>query len=212
MRDKEKMTMRQERAAETKRSLLDAAQKLFADNGYNATPVRSINQKIGMADGLLYHYFPGGKKEILQVIVVESFKRISSKLQNPIDNLDELSIEDAIEQVYQNWHKVFHEYKDIVKILFKENEVMQLVENEQLWEIAIVSERWFAELLRSRAEKGEIREIDYVSATEILRAVMFSHFLTILTGINLGLLSDAEHRKKLITYQVGIWKSPQPKG
>ena len=210
MQDKEKMTTRQEQAAETKRNLLEVAQKLFAENGYNATSVRSINQKIGMADGLLYHYFPGGKKEILQVIVMENFKQILSQLQNLFVDFEELSIEEAIEQVYQNWYETFHNYKDVIKILFKENEVMHLVESEQLAEIANGSERWFPEFLRKRAQKGEIREMDYISATEVLRAIMFSHFLTILTGINSGLLSDEEHRKKLIAYQVGLWKNPQP--
>jgi len=210
VRGNEKMTMRQEQAAETKRSLFEAAQKLFAENGYRATPVRSINQKIGMADGLLYHYFPGGKKEILQAVVAENFKQILSRLQNPFDGLDELPIEAAIEQIFQVWQQVFHDYQDVIKILFRENEVMHLVDSEQLAVIAGGGGRWFPEFLRKRAESGEIREIDYVSATEVLKGVLFSHFLTILTGINVGFLSDAERRKKLIAYQVSLWKSPQP--
>ena len=88
MSAKEKVNMRQEQAAATKRNLLDAAQKLFAENGYKATPVRSINKKIGMADGLLYHYFPGGKKEILQVIVVENFEKILARLRIRSEKLD----------------------------------------------------------------------------------------------------------------------------
>ena len=47
--------MRQEQAAATRRKLLDSAGKLFAQNGYKGTSVRSINRNVGVADGLLYH-------------------------------------------------------------------------------------------------------------------------------------------------------------
>ena len=206
MSAKEKANMRQEQAAATKRNLLDAAQKLFAENGYKATPVRSINKKIGMADGLLYHYFPGGKKEILQVIVVENFEKILARLRIRSEKLDELPLEEAIEQIYQNWQMVFSEYQDVIKILFKENEIMQLIERERLMRIAGNGGKWFPAFLQKRVEKGEIREMDCKIATEILSAVLFSHFLAVLTGVGSGVLSNEEHRKMLIAHQVRLWK------
>ena len=210
MPGKEKMNMRQEQATDTRRNLLVAAQKLFAENGYSATSVRSINNKIGMADGLLYHYFPGGKKEILQVIVLENFEQIVSRLRIRSEKFDELPLEEVIEQIYQNWYKVFREYQDVIKILFKENEIMQLIEREQLAGIIRSGEKWFPAFLRKRAQKGEIRQMDYMCATEILMSVMFNHFLTVLTGVGSGLLHDEEHRKRLIAHEVGLWKNPQP--
>ena len=203
----EKMTMRQEQAAETRRKLLDSAKKLFAERGYSATPIRLINGDIGMADGLLYHYFPGGKKEILQVLVRENFEQIITGLRARAKGLEELPLEESIEAVYQNWEKLFLEYQDVIKILFKENETMQLVEREQLADIARSGEMWFPEFLRKRAQKGEIQEIDYVSASELLLSILYGHFLTVLTGAGTGLLSDSAHRKKLIAYQVGLWRN-----
>ena len=206
----EKMTMRQEQAAETRRKLLDAAEKLFAAKGYNATPVRKINKSIDMADGLLYHYFPDGKKEILQVLVREKFEQIIIGLRMHTDSLEELPLEEVIETVYQNWSNLFSIHQDVIKILFKENEVMHLIEREKLAEVVRRGERWFPDFLRRRASKGEIIEMDYDSATEILMAVLLSHFLAVLTGAGSGILSDEAHRKKLIAYQVGLWKTPQP--
>ena len=72
--------MRQEQAAATRRKLLDSAGKLFAQNGYKGTSVRSINRNVGVADGLLYHYFPGGKEEIFMTIVKESMKNFEQEL------------------------------------------------------------------------------------------------------------------------------------
>ena len=206
----EKKTMRQQQAAETRMRLLGAAERLFAEKGYNATPVRKINQSIGMADGLLYHYFPGGKKEILQVLVKDKFEQIVMGLRVRAQGLDELPIEEAIERVYQNWVAVFTEHQDVIKILFKENEVMHLIERDQLAGVVRGGELWFPAFLRKRASRGEIIEMDYGSATEVLMAVLMSHFLALLTGAGSGLLSDCAQRKKLIAYQVGLWKPPQP--
>jgi AcrR family transcriptional regulator len=206
MPKKKVKNLRQEQAAETRRNLLDAAQKLFANHGYNATSVRSISKEIGAADGLLYHYFPGGKKEILQAVVMENFMQIFSSLKVRPESLDHLTLEEALEYVCQRWYAVFEEYKYVIKILFKENEVMGLVEYEKIFQFAQRDELWFEEFLRRRAEKGEIREIDYKSATQVARTILLNNFFFILMGVGLGPLSDAEYRKRLIAYQVGLWK------
>ena len=200
--------MRQEQAAETRRNLLDAALKLFAENGYSATPVREINRMAGVADGLLYHYFPDGKKGILLVLVEEKIGEIKALLWSGAEGLDDLPLEEALERVFQNWYEVFHAYEDVIKILLKENEAMRIVERERLAGIIRRGDKWFPEFLRRRAEKGEIREIDYVSASESLGTILYSYFLTMLTGIGSEFLSDAAHRKKLIAYQVDLWKTP----
>lgn len=208
MPNADKLTTRQEQAAETRRNLLDAALKLFAENGYSATTVRDINRMAGMADGLLYHYFPDGKKEILLVLVEEKIGEIRALLRGGAEGLDDLPLAEALEQVLQNWFEVFHAHKDVIKILLKENEAMRILERERLAEILHRGDQWFPEFLRKRAQKGEIREIDYVSASESLGTVLYSYFLTMLTGIGAGILGDEAHRKKLIAYQVDLWKSP----
>jgi len=209
MQCKNKMTMRQEQAAETRRNLLDAALRLFAENGYSATPVRDINRTAGVADGLLYHYFPDGKKEILLVLVAEKVSEIKAQLRTGAEGLDDLPLDEALERVFQNWFEVFHGRRDIIKILLKENEAMQIVEREKLAEIICRGDQWFPEFLRRRAQKGEIREIDYASAAEVMGAVLYSYFLAVLTGIGPGVLGDEARRKRLIAYQVDLWKKTQ---
>jgi len=206
----EKLNMRQEQAAETKKKLLESAQKLFAAGGYKGTPERRINRDIGMADGLLYHYFPGGKIEILQVLVQENFKQFALDLRMRTEGLDEFPIEEAIEQLYQNWNEVFAEHHDVLKILFKENEVMELVDKSKLAEIFSESGRWFPGFLEKRAKAGEIRNMDFDSATEALKAIVMNHFVAMLVGVGPGCLSNPAHRKRLIAYQVNLWKNPLP--
>jgi len=208
MPGQQKLSMRQEQAAETRRSLLDAALKLFAEKGYSATPVRDINHTAGVADGLLYHYFPNGKKEILQVLVMEEVVALRALLRSGAEGLDGLPLDEALEQVFLNWFQVFQEHADVIRILLKENKSMQIVEQDSLAEILCGGDQWFPEFLRKRAQKGEIREIDYISAAEVTGSVVYSFFFSMLTGIGSKILSDGAHRKRLIAYQVELWKKP----
>lgn len=52
--------------------MLVIARKLFATKGYEATTTRKINEGANTSDGLLYYYFPGGKKELLDAILSEA--------------------------------------------------------------------------------------------------------------------------------------------
>ena len=97
--------MRQEQAAATRRKLLDSAGKLFAQNGYKGTSVRSINRNVGVADGLLYHYFPGGKEEIFMTIVKESMKNFEQELasEEMIAAYEAMPIEEVLDNMFLNF-------------------------------------------------------------------------------------------------------------
>lgn len=66
---KDKITSRDIQAENRKNQFIVAAKELFAEKGYHGTTVRDINRAVGITEGLMYHYFPGGKSEILQAIV-----------------------------------------------------------------------------------------------------------------------------------------------
>ena len=70
---------RKEQATATREKLLETAKNLFAEMGYHGTPVRAITRQIQKGDGILYHYFPGGKQEIMSVLLRESFSIACTK-------------------------------------------------------------------------------------------------------------------------------------
>ena len=199
--------MRQERAAETRRRLLAAALTLFAERGYNGTPVRAINRSIGMADGLLYHYFPGGKREMLRVMVHENLVQVMNCLQRRNVGLESLPIADMLERLFQNISDVFEEHQEILRILMKESEIIEMLELKQLVQTIRKEQSRLPGLLAARASAGEIRAMDYQSAAEVLLAVMMHHLLSRLTGLSAGQLHDPEKRRSLIAYQVSLWKN-----
>jgi AcrR family transcriptional regulator len=59
---------RKEQAAASRAGLIEAARACFTERGYDATTVAGILERTGMARGALYHYFPGGKREIFGAV------------------------------------------------------------------------------------------------------------------------------------------------
>ena len=55
-------------AEERKNEILDVAEELFAEKGYDNASTNDIIARIGIARGTLYHHF-GSKEEILDAIV-----------------------------------------------------------------------------------------------------------------------------------------------
>jgi AcrR family transcriptional regulator len=59
---------RKEQAITSRAALVTAARECFAVDGYDTTTVASILSAAGMARGALYHYFPGGKRDIFNAV------------------------------------------------------------------------------------------------------------------------------------------------
>ena len=55
---------------ETRGAILDAAMALFAERGFDATPVKLIATTAGVATGLIFHYF-GAKEGLLEALIDE---------------------------------------------------------------------------------------------------------------------------------------------
>lgn len=60
---------------QARQRLLDAAEKLFANKGYNAVTLREIAAEIGIKHTSIYHHVPGGKVEIFLEVTERNFNR-----------------------------------------------------------------------------------------------------------------------------------------
>lgn len=61
--------------------ILDAALKLFAREGYDATPIKRIAQEAQIAQGLLYHYFES-KEDLLRAIFTECMAQVQDSFSH----------------------------------------------------------------------------------------------------------------------------------
>jgi len=74
------MAKRVQKEHETRRNeLLDIAQGLFVQSGYEATPVSAILDAAGVAKGTFYHYFKS-KEDLLDALVERMIARIIASM------------------------------------------------------------------------------------------------------------------------------------
>ena len=106
----EKQTRRQAQAQESRKKIMEAALQLFSENGYEKTSVHMICQHLGAAASLLYHYFPGGKKELLQALLQEHLLALLLELNARNVHLEDLPIGDMLEQIDNTEEDKIREY------------------------------------------------------------------------------------------------------
>ena len=201
-----KTNIRKEQAENTKQKLLDSARLLFAENGYKGTSVRSINRRLNLADGPLYHYFPGGKKEIFQAIVTRNFLKVAEEIQKKrYEDLKDIPLEEILEERFLHFTKTVEENIDIIKILVKENNVTEFISKENIAQIINCNKKNFTEFLKSRSEIGEIGVFDYDSAADTIWASLANYI--IIKAMELPINGfNSEKIKRLIKYHVELWK------
>lgn len=204
-----KITKRQEQAQESRQRLLSAARELFVRNGYAETSVHTLCASLGVASSLLYHYFPGGKRELMQVLVTKEMRELIVELNAQNEALDALPVEEMLEQLYQSINATVLRHADVFRLFLQEKEVRELVAYDRLRALLGGRQKWFAALLQKKAERREIREMDFVSAAETLDSLMLYHLAMELSGFSPSRLSGEEQRRRLIAYQVSLWKDPQ---
>ncbi|MGE5458983.1 MAG: TetR/AcrR family transcriptional regulator [Methanobacterium sp.] len=82
-----------------KREILDAARELFFEKGYINTSIGEIAKKIGIAQGLFYHYF-NSKDEVFCMVMEEFTDEIIGRLKHVIA-LPNVSLHEKIDQIFK---------------------------------------------------------------------------------------------------------------
>jgi len=164
-------TSRDAQAIERKKEILRAAENLFAKNGYHATSIRSINQAIGVADGLTYHYFPKGKFQILQTIINEGIEQRENSLQTMIDAFDDNPpLRELLLSISHMIYKVVIESRESILIALREKNFLE--ENDKEFNLSPKKtteniELFFQSMIKylnKCTESGQIKELDYEMA------------------------------------------------
>ena len=82
--------------ADTATDILDAAERLFAANGYGATSIRSITREAA-ANVAAVHYHFGSKEEVLRGVLDRIAVPINRRRRELLDSLDDPSVADLVE-------------------------------------------------------------------------------------------------------------------
>ena len=98
--------------------ILDAAQILFAQDGYGSTGIRAIAAKVGISEATIYHYFRS-KDEIMDGIITRTAEGQLQAYRFPSD----MSLEDVLRNVGQMFLKAMatRANRDLIHLLLTES-------------------------------------------------------------------------------------------
>jgi AcrR family transcriptional regulator len=204
---RKKKTSRNLQAAERREQLLQAAKSLFAEQGYHATSTRSITQRIGMADGLIYHYFPGGKLEMLKTIIREGHQKRMAQMDEVRFSLsDDTPLREGLLRFGRFLRQSLFTDRELMLIHLNERGLLDAEEQHFFANSIFERWTWVTDFLRKRAERGEMRQIDFhLAARQFVSIVVFSA-VQVLMGLTEGQPDDLERdAERLIAFTVEQW-------
>jgi AcrR family transcriptional regulator len=152
-------TVRQRMAAARREQILVTALKLFAERGFDATSTRQIAQEVGVAEGLIFHYFPT-KASLLTAILqdrLEGRRAFRTRLRPLLDDAGGKPAPEVLHAVASGWLATLRRDEKFIVVLFAAAQTNPEV--GAAWQRLI---REGTELLTgylaSRVEAGELRE------------------------------------------------------
>jgi AcrR family transcriptional regulator len=170
MENQKAPTSRDLQAIERKKQLLASAKMLFAKNGYHNTSVRDIIENAGIASGLIYHYFPEGKQEMLDTIVNEGHAikmKNSEEILNNIHN-NTISLRDGLITIGKCMIDFWISDPELTQILLHEQNFIEQESVKSENEYPPKQMHCMIDLLKEKAAQGEIKVIDYKMAMLVL--------------------------------------------
>ncbi len=141
---------------ETKKRILQAAQKLFARSGYDGTTTRELATAAGVAEGTLFRHFDN-KKAILIEVATEGWVELLTDL---LTELSEMGSYKAVAQVMRRRMLNIRENSDMMRVCFLEAQfhpdLRDKIQLEVIGKMSIVAEAFF----ETAMQKGVYRKMN----------------------------------------------------
>jgi AcrR family transcriptional regulator len=141
---------------ETKKRILQAAQKLFARSGYDGTTTRELATAAGVAEGTLFRHFDN-KKAILIEVATEGWVELLTDL---LTELSEMGSYKAVAQVMRRRMLNIRENSDMMRVCFLEAQfhpdLRDRIQLEVIGKMTDVAEAFF----ETAMQKGVYRQMN----------------------------------------------------
>ncbi|MEG4006738.1 helix-turn-helix domain-containing protein [Microcoleus sp. Pol11C1] len=141
---------------ETKKRILQAAQRLFARSGYDGTTTRDLAVAAGVAEGTLFRHFDN-KKAILIEVATEGWVELLTDL---LTELSEMGSYKAVAQVMRRRMLNIRENSDMMRVCFLEAQfhpdLRDRIQLEVIGKMSDVAEAFF----ETAMEKGVYRQMN----------------------------------------------------
>ena len=99
------MTKREQQAAQTRESIIEAARILIGENGYDNVKVDDIVRYCGVAKGTFYHYF-ATKDDVTRELCESIYERLEKKTAV----YENLPVMDRLKSIVVEWYKLIDRF------------------------------------------------------------------------------------------------------
>lgn len=137
----------------TKRRILDASRRLFAERGYHRTTVRDIAGRVGVTDGALYRHFRS-KRELLEALLEDA--GLSEAYRELAAVPSTVPLERALAGMALSALRFMEEHREVLKILILEGIAGDPAVREQYQS---VTARWAAGVARIIEHRAEAERL-----------------------------------------------------
>ncbi|MBC6430083.1 TetR/AcrR family transcriptional regulator [Nostoc sp. HG1] len=142
--------------AQTRTRILQAAQRLFAAQGFDGTTTRDLAQAASVAEGTLFRHF-ANKKAILVEVATSGWVEILTDL---LTELSEMGSYKAVAQVMRRRMWNFQKNADLMRVCFMEvqfhPDLRDRIQLEVITKMSDVGEAFF----QTAMDKGIYRKMD----------------------------------------------------
>ncbi len=159
------MTKRQQAEAR-RRQLLDTALQSFAERGFERTTIKEICAAAGVAQGLVYYYFPSKEAMLAAIVEEQSFL---PALRDLLAVPPERPAADVLADVATGFAALLTERGQVLRVVAREAQVNPVVATV-LQRLIHESVELLAGYLDARIQAGELRQHD---ARVTARALFF---------------------------------------
>jgi AcrR family transcriptional regulator len=149
------ITQRQQRALARRKQILETALHLFARQGFDGTSTKQIAQEAGIAEGLIFHYFPS--KEHLLTSVLETHHSYRGELGGLLKGAGDRPAAEVLHQLAVESLARFRRESEITLVMFSTAQTNPQVGAVLRKLIAEEGVAGLSEFLRTRISAGELR-------------------------------------------------------
>jgi AcrR family transcriptional regulator len=175
-----RLTLRQRQAAARREQILKTALGLFAAQGFDATSTRQIAKEAGIAEGLIFHYFPT-KASLLTAILedrLEGRRAFRTQLRHLLEDTGGKPAPEVLREVASGWLATLRRDEEIVVVLFTTAQTNPEV--REAWQGMIrEGTELLTNYLSARVEDGELRkDLPLETAATMFVSSLMIFFLT----------------------------------
>ncbi len=208
-----------ELASQRCEEILPIATEIFASRGYASTDVQEIADRLGIAKGTVYHYFPSKEQLFLAAVdrgMAGLSKAINASVQieHDIDVSNRPGKDNGLDEIKQiarairGFLKYFDENPDMIELIVQERAEFRDRKKPTYLEHRERNIRPWHELFRSLSNCGRFRPLNEEQVTQTISNLLYGTIFTtyfaregqtfeslskqVLSLVFAGLLSDSE--------------------